>query len=567
MRKISLLLSIVMTASLLTGCSDKNNGNAEGNQNNTLPEDKVIEISLGGQGIGVLDADLGKIPQIDYIEEKFGIKLNVVPDMMQVEKINAAIAGGDIPDLFLVTTKELSSLLPGKMVQPLDEYITPETAPNMYKYAEEALVFSKEYYSDDSNSLYTIPSHMSTGAPAFLINPFMRWDYYQEIGCPVINNFDDLLDAMLEVKKLHPTNENGEEYYGMGMSFASRLWSYCVPFGFMLEGRHYRGDYFLDYDIVSDTYTGLISDENSSLWNGVRVLNKMQRNGLLDPEVFTINDATLLDRTAQDRYLVVDLTWTTGGADTNFQSAGINTQFLPMVTGPEAAFAGTYSEPVGSVGYMWTISSGVPKEYIPRIVEFLDWCFTPDGSRTLIAGLEGEAWEKKDDGTAKFTEQFIKDRTTATLLEGYGGGKLSGLAGLASQYYVEETGQYIDIGMDPDFINEGYTPLQKEWCKKFGYETMLDPIADSRGYIHKSIAVNLLPALTTDQSRTYSIIENYLVTSLPKLVLEAETDEELEQGRKQMLEELKGLGYEEYEKFWLEEITKAQAQEKEILDK
>ena len=466
-RRISLLLAVVMTMSLFAGCGgqgdDSQNGeNNGGSDGNTLAEDEVIEISLGGQGIGVLSTDTVNIPQLNYIEEEFGIKVNIVPDMMNAEKVNAAIAGNDIPDVFLVTTSELNSLIPGKMIQPLDEYITPETAPNMYKYAEQALEFSKEYYSDDTNGLYVIPNHLSTGAPAFLINPMMRWDYYQEIGCPVINNFDDLIDAMVTVKELHPTNENGEEYYGMGMSFASRLWSYCVPFGFMLEGKHYRGEQLLDYNVVTDTYTGLISDENSSLWNGVRRLNQMYRLGLLDPEVFTITDDTLMDRTAQDRYLVVDLTWMTGGADTNFQAAGINTQFVPMVTGSEAAFVSTYSEPVGSVGYLWSISSDVPEEYIPRIVEFLDWCYTPDGCRTLLVGLEDEAWYKEADGTVRFTEQYLADRTTTTLLEEYGGGKLSGLTGLAAQYYVEETGQYIDIGLDPEIVTETYTDIQME---------------------------------------------------------------------------------------------------------
>ena len=52
---------------------------------------------------------------------------------------------------------------------------------------------------------------------AFFYTMDLRWDLYKELGYPSINNMDDLFDVFVEMKKIQPKDENGNESYAISM--------------------------------------------------------------------------------------------------------------------------------------------------------------------------------------------------------------------------------------------------------------------------------------------------------------------------------------------------------------
>ena len=45
----------------------------------------------------------------------------------------------------------------------------------------------------------------------------IRWDLYQQLGCPQVKNLDELADLFLKMKEICPTDENGNETYAISI--------------------------------------------------------------------------------------------------------------------------------------------------------------------------------------------------------------------------------------------------------------------------------------------------------------------------------------------------------------
>lgn len=574
LRKVLAALLTGVIISTFAACGSEKQTDSEKTQPDTataqtsaVPSEnrEPITLTLGGDGITVKTGGEQSYPICKEVEKLFGIKLNIVAGLQSSEKQKIIIASGDIPDIFLINKDDMLSLVKGEMITDLDSVIESK-APNVKKYGASAIEFSKKYYSNGTEKLFAVPTHLNTGAPSMLIDPFVRWDYYKEIGAPQINSFDDMLKVISDIYQKHPKNADGKPYFGIATNFEGRLWSYCVPYGFMIAGRHYRDGQMLDYDIANDKYTSLVSDPNSSLWNSVKVLNKLYKMKLLDPEAFTMKGQAMEEKIKQDRYISFWGSWSKDPANAELKSKGINTAYVPMYPGENTAYVSTYAEPVGSINYLWTVSKKCKD--VDRAIELLNYCYSFEGSRNIYQGMKGMTWDDEN-GVGKFKEEYLKEiQADPNATEKYGSaGQLLGLMGLNLGYYDEELKQYVDLNMNTSEIVKNYNDYEKEYCSKFGIQTLVEPLTKIKAYTHKSIAMNIVPSSTADEKRVFSQIENYLVTNLPKIIMTAKTDEDISAAMQNVIEDLKGMGLEAFEKHWADEVTKAQATEKEILGK
>lgn len=169
-----------------------------------------------------------KDPVIEKLAEVTGVeaKMEMIPSQDDLKaKIAAMAASGDLPDVVWlnpadsVTAKQqIEMLLNADAVYDMTDLI--ETNGKNFLENETlnyAVKYVKKFFGGEEQRLYAIPT--GVGAQSKMDNPsvgpYIRWDYYKELGYPTVNNEEDLLDVLEQIQKNHPTAANGKKAYAI----------------------------------------------------------------------------------------------------------------------------------------------------------------------------------------------------------------------------------------------------------------------------------------------------------------------------------------------------------------
>ena len=196
------------------------------------------------------------------------------------QKLNTAIAVGDIPEFVNVSTLQLKQLVEADVIMPLDEIYEKYAAP-----------FTKEILESDGLSpfkaatidghLYGLPNVDSSLMIADLL--WVRTDWLEKLGLPIPTTMDEVM-ATAEAFAAADFDGNGVNDT-IGIAIAKDLWGQL----FSVRG------FFNAYA----SYPGIwVEDENGNLVYGstlpgtkdaLKALHEMFEKGLIDPE-FGVKD-------------------------------------------------------------------------------------------------------------------------------------------------------------------------------------------------------------------------------------------------------------------------------------
>ena len=120
---------------------------------------------------------------VKQIEEKCGVKLNVVGG--DHDKLQVTMASGEIPgDIIFVESKDdVQNLIKGNHIMPLDDLVA-EYGPDIQE-VESRIQISKDYYSNGTGQLYTLPSNVGNEGHEYMIYHSIfrtRWDWYKAVS-------------------------------------------------------------------------------------------------------------------------------------------------------------------------------------------------------------------------------------------------------------------------------------------------------------------------------------------------------------------------------------------------
>ncbi len=169
-----------------------------------------VNLTIGARGLGNSADDPNWLSSfVKYMQDKLNIELSMV-DYTE-EKLNLILAGGDMPELLMVSNSKISQVLEGNLAIALDDYLEDYGA-NISKFTVRNKVL-REYMSNGTGKLYfhvpntfmgTIPDNYAyAGASSFQGN-IVRWELYKELGCPEINNDEDYLNVLKQMQALPP---------------------------------------------------------------------------------------------------------------------------------------------------------------------------------------------------------------------------------------------------------------------------------------------------------------------------------------------------------------------------
>lgn len=585
MRKklLSILLAGTMLTGLLTACgnqqqvstSTETKGTKETNvssevQNSTETQQEEKEmytikhVSLNGASTTdhfnqyVKDSAVYKelVKQTSCEIEEFGL---------DNDQASIRIASGELGDMLKVYgSSNLVTMVENELLLPLNDLID-EYAPGLWETHGEALEFAKNYFGD--GNIYFIPilvGRAATASDVVARNLYsVRWDLYKELGYPELKNPDDLVEVLTDMVALEPKTPEGKNVYGASFyvtntSFFGMSVKFEDTYGFIDVKGHY-----VFKDMNGEINYSMI-DETGPYWRAVEFYNKCYRAGILDPDSFTQQSS---DHNAKIESGEILCNIYNGKGYNSKQLANDPETIRGFVEIPVEGTTMYNANCVLPYGTKVTNSIAIPKssENPERVMEFIAYICSEDGSRMISSGVEGIHWDYVD-GVPTYNEAALD-----MLINGGEEYYKSGIAqeplmhfrGLAESA-LHSDGYPINLRTAAEYKSSvNYSPVQQDFCE---YYDVSYPAEIFEQYIEEGKIYDLsvhderlnLGADNEDILRIDSTCMQIAVTAIPKLVGAAD-DAAFEAVKQDTLKQLKEAGAEEAKAYYVKTWAEAKA--------
>lgn len=488
---VSMLLTLTMAVTA-AGCGAVGEGQTKNSTEGTALGEEPVTLTMfirNGSKYTGLQSD----PVAKYVEEKLGIKIDLTVDSSlggttaQTSTFNellaASLATGELADIIdfgsssgnAEVVNSLNRAAEAGMIIPLDDLVA-EHAPNIS--TDSRLTVRNEYrknYMYEDGKFYSVGAWGGMGLDQLPGSAnWVRWDLYKEMGYPEIKTDEEFLEMIKEMQEKYPETPTGEKIYGFGGAFADPQGmgdgalnrDYPLSKGYEpLEGNYAAYFSHADKEVV-----GALQDSESFFWNGVKFYFNANQMGLLDPGAVTMTSAEYTEKMNQGAYLATLNGWGAMNKEAMLEALGMpDAGFMPINMLDDVDSMSLYWESILGQNE-FTISSKC--KYPEKAVEFLDWCFSEEGSRIITQGAEGLAYTMEGD-VPSVTEQYILDNTggTVDMAEAYGKWKYAGIN--AFQHIdMDSNGYYIQPEQIPNL--DIYSAVKKDALKYYGAESFND---------------------------------------------------------------------------------------------
>lgn len=487
-------------------------------------------------------------PVTKWLEEKLNINLYLthLTEADWPTQLSAMLADNDLPDIFMLSdpSKQLPMLLEAGSVLDYSTYLE-EYAPNTMADPAGQLMLAGNSTSawspDGGKYLWGLCKGSWDDGTQPTCGHYIRWDLYKEAGYPTLENFDeDMLDVMQAMVELEPETADGQKTYGLGSWFGNgQDWGeWFFIYGMApQEGASLQETTGLTLAINTVDSTPInsnqLTDPNGYFWRAVQFMNKANQRGLLDPDSFTQTSDVYEENLKAGKYMFNYPGWMSGNANAEFnKTEGNEKMFISLpATGVDAEdrFGNMYR---GEREYVISADTENPE----RCVALLDLVSTHEFSRIQYNGFEGDYYTVED-GKPVPTEDFLNltidnDFCTETGITvyhhfmGYGNGTLDPEDGVPMDlklYSDEAIAQKSNATLE-DFIS--YYG-QDSWSEVYRAET---PNCNSMNFISLNAEGDIASYVNEIKAYRGKNVFNCVA---------AKTDEEFEQLRDEMIEELK----------------------------
>lgn len=479
------------------------------------------------------------------------------------EKTNAILASGDLPDIMYVSKDNLDTMIEAGMLMQLDDYLDRMPHLQAYEPMEQALNYVREYRSAGTGNVYCLPLSVGQTSVSYFDaternSVKLRWDVYEEIGTPAMENFDDVIDVMEQMVAARPEDADGNPFYGTVLNTGSDTDKFqCMALWYKWQGYdEIQLPYLLEANFVDGTCTDILN-RDSMYYKGLKWYNEVYRRGLMDPDSIN-NDRATQKVKVDGGFAMIPGGYLPGWAP-NYQN-----YYIP---GTKIYYSGNSS--YGDANKVIAINANT--ENLDACLKLLDmWC-DPDAVFRLINGRDGDFWES-DGENAHFTDFYyniLKENNGSTQNTTFPDGEDATLwntsfcvnSGEATTW-KDGNGGYRKIRFsDWDEVNEliGQNENFTNWKKTTGQESWLDWLESENAYFADSElkdVQNFCSQPDDSMQLTLDTIKDTVVNASWKMVYAA-SDEEFEQLWDSMVSDCEGLGAKDVQEWRLADIENA----------
>ncbi|MBP2351855.1 putative aldouronate transport system substrate-binding protein [Kribbella aluminosa] len=319
------------------------------------------------------------------------------------EKRQISLASGDYPALYLLipwvdqfSQADLLKLGTQGVVLPLNQLID-QYAPNIKK-ALDATPEWKAMATAPDGKIYGMPQWVDCFHCSYQDKLWMNSAWLKKLGLQVPKTTEDMR-KVLEAFKTQDPNGNGKaDEIPLSASVGNALVPYFMnAFIYDPQGAAANNSSTL---VLNNGKVDLQANKDG--WReGLRYLNSLYKEGLIDKGAFTQNgDALLQQGNHAGMPILGSATVLHSGEFVNIGSAdGRDKQYdaVPPLTGPQGANYTGYNFPSVPGGTFVLTNKATPEQQIAAI-KLLDYIFTDPGQINGQFGMEGKAWTKPGAG-------------------------------------------------------------------------------------------------------------------------------------------------------------------------
>ncbi|MBO0993328.1 extracellular solute-binding protein [Bacillus sp. SD088] len=409
--KITLFLALLLFV-LLTACSQngKVKVRSEGANNNVNETgfpivDEEINLEIFAGQAPATNPNWNDIMVFNEYEKmtNMNITWKMVPHSGLEEKRNLALGSGNLPDAFHSASMPIADIMKygeqGVFI-PLNDLID-EYAPNFKALMEENPEIREAVTMPDGN-IYGFPQMAD---PEFLSyrmgpKPFVRKDWLEALDMDVPKTTEEYYQYLKAVKEGEPSGGEVDEI-PYGAPYIDPLVSYVRgAFGLANKG---SGGGYMDLDPESGNYRFWPASEQYKEF--LEYLHKLYSEELIEQNVYSIDHMQYLANQKEGKY--GSIIWY---SPMQIMGENLGGQYisLPQLEGPHGdKIWTTFSDAVLNPGAFLITSEN---EYPEATVRWIDHFYGDEGLLLFFMGIEGETYEKDENGEAVYMDHILNSK-------------------------------------------------------------------------------------------------------------------------------------------------------------
>ena len=560
-RLAALVLALVMVSGLLTGCGSK--------------EKDYITLTIYSQLANYSGEMQGWFAQI--LKDKFGVKVNLIPDGDGV--FDTRMEAGDLGDIVVWGSDDkdyLQAVSAGLLYDWEEDNLVQEYGPYIWENMQDALnknkVVSAQKDKDgnvigEANTIYGFGHNVASSSEsheAFFYTWDIRWDLYQQLGHPEVNDLDDLMDVLVDMKEICPTADNGKPTYAMSLwpDWDGNYVMYVKAMATAYYGYDEFG--FGHYNVRTGEYYDALSPDSPYL-EMLAWFNELYRNGLLDPDSMTQTYDNMIEKVQNGQTFFSIFNYAgslaynkevhygkdeEGNEINKIMESLVPTEACPIVGG------------LSTIGGNRVWSIGAKTQYPELCMEIINWLCTPEGRLTMDYGPKELCWDYDENGKPYFTEfgkTCFEDRTTlmpnewggATFNEG--AFQVNNTTWSSADINPESGERYDQQYWASNLVPEGRCEAERDWRAYTGYET-LELYMDSCNYAVDVPTTFSFPEREPQLESTWVQVATCLKDYSWRAIY-AETEEEFQSIVNEMRGRAKSYGYDSCTQWTIEQAA------------
>ncbi len=556
-RVISTLLCTVMVVSLLTGCGGANKKTADNKNSEDGKYKDFITVDVYDEFANYQGIQSGWFAKI--VKDKFNMELNIIaPNVAGGGQTlyQTRSAAGELGDLVLVNTSngKLNDLVSSGLIMDCTDLMDGKDIVKNYG---DAIDVTNEDLPE--KGMFAFPNSVSTDAatesseglePTF--GPYIRWDYYKELGYPKMENLDDFLDVLEDMQKLAREKEGSEDIYAISLfkdwddNMMNNAKQPACMYGYDEVG--------FVLSKADGTEEQSILDDDSIYMDVLDFFYEANQRGLVDPDSTTQNYDTWSAKYTDGKVLYCPWPWVGQNLYNTAENKAAGKGFM-MAPVEDMQIFSYGSCPEGNSTQVIAIGSNA--EDPQRMADFIDWLYSPEGielngQANGAAGIKGLTWDINEDGKPELTDFGKKalPMNDVAVDEEYGGGNWKdGVSALNFktvnlQDIDPNTGEAYDYLTWETTLEDNKTALDEDWSTYMGADTTMEYLEKNDKILVAPGSSYSVPEADSNITTVRGQCKSAIVDGSWKMIF-AKDDAEFDSLKKDMQKTAKGLGYDD----------------------
>ena len=404
-RGISLALSAVMTAGMLAGCggTSSGSGTTQSTGSSGASSEAPVELTVFSQLANFSGPVQGWGG--DLLLDKFNVILNIVPD--QNGAMSTRLEEGNLGDIVVFGADGddyIQAIDKGLLLDWNEDDVLEDYGQDILKNFPDALEKNSLIQPEGGEKIvhgfgHNVGNTGKSGIDSVLYTWDVRWDLYEQLGHPAVNELEDFVDLFIDMKELCPTDDNGNPTYAFSMwpDWDGNMVMYVKAMASAYYGYDEFGFGLYDPE-TGDFYDCLAKD--GPYMRVLKFMNTLYRNGLIDPDSMTATFDTASEKMKSSGAFCSIFNYAGRDAYNTVEHAAENRTMQSLV--PANARPIVYGLSSKGGNRVWTIGSKT--EYPELCMEVINFLSTPEGAMTMWYGPKGVCWDYDEDGYIYFTE-------------------------------------------------------------------------------------------------------------------------------------------------------------------